>query len=221
MDAPSISTTLSQYSSNSSSIFSRSSQIMSTTFPLTCLIHATKLIHLLKSRKRFGTFLLCSIIDLYNRQSHFLAGLLLNEIDNAITQDQEEIRLKAVEALRYQLRKHDFDPRYQDVEKRKMVAGIYFPFILTMIDNASTIKRARRYERRNWLICFLFLLKGTKCNVYNFLGIRKRLLRDWWKKETLQRKQRMFEMISSILHTFEVHTNYHSFRAVRRKKQNS
>ena len=135
-------------------------------------------------------------------ESHFLTGLLLNEIeatlipheiDNTLQSDPE-IRLKAIETLRFILRKHAFDSRYKDSsEAQKYISGIYFPYLLIVIDNIDTINTAPVYEKRIWLLCFLYLLKG----------IKRKLLCDWWKKETLNRVLNLFEVLRTSLDMFE------------------
>ena len=70
--------------------------------------------------------------------------------------------MKGIETLSYILQKLDFDARYLDKSLRERVVGIYFPLIPLVVDNLAVITKAGNYEKRNWLICFLFIVKGRK-----------------------------------------------------------
>ena len=69
-------------------------------------------------------------------------------------------KIKSIESLRFILLKHEFDLRYKDTQKRETIAAIYFPFLTLVVDHITTIQKASLYEKKTWLICFLYVLKG-------------------------------------------------------------
>eukprot|EP00053_Salpingoeca_punica_P019708 m.201446 g.201446 ORF g.201446 m.201446 type:complete len:1981 (-) comp17705_c0_seq2:210-6152(-) len=65
---------------------------------------------------------------------HYLAGLLLGEMQDAMNSTNKDHRMHAWATLRSILVNHDEDPRYSDPVKRARVVALYFP-IVTMILN--------------------------------------------------------------------------------------
>lgn len=102
-------------------------------------------------------------------QRHFLAGLLLTEIETTLlkNQNEPEIRIKGIESLLSILIKHDHDSRYATKSVREHVVSIYLPYIPFIIENLATISKATNYERKMWLSCFIFILKGLQY-IYSF-----------------------------------------------------
>eukprot|EP01119_Soliformovum_irregulare_P021573 TRINITY_DN7210_c0_g1_i1.p1 TRINITY_DN7210_c0_g1~~TRINITY_DN7210_c0_g1_i1.p1 ORF type:complete len:1800 (-),score=546.30 TRINITY_DN7210_c0_g1_i1:194-5593(-) len=126
-------------------------------------------------------------------QKHFLAGVLLNEIEITLNQSEPEIRMKAIQALCFLLNKHDFDNRHASEEDRQKIAGLYFPYILFLTNNIAVIKNAQKQERRMWMICFLYIVKECCSN----------LLRDWWKRESQLKQLQFLELLSEAQDAFE------------------
>eukprot|EP01114_Cavostelium_apophysatum_P015137 TRINITY_DN4064_c0_g1_i2.p1 TRINITY_DN4064_c0_g1~~TRINITY_DN4064_c0_g1_i2.p1 ORF type:complete len:1824 (-),score=558.97 TRINITY_DN4064_c0_g1_i2:115-5586(-) len=126
-------------------------------------------------------------------QNHFLPGLLLHEIEMTLLQPEPEIRLKAVETLRFALQKHEVDTRYQEPAKREAVCGFYFPFVPMVIDNLLILDNATIREKRIWFICLMYLFKGCS----------RKLLRDWWTKESQKLQLGFFDCLSRALEVFQ------------------
>jgi len=65
------------------------------------------------------------------RHKHFLAGLLLRELDLESAQEKSKaMRTQAVITLRNLLKKHDTDERYVMVGAKQRIADLYFPYLL-------------------------------------------------------------------------------------------
>lgn len=65
------------------------------------------------------------------RHKHFLAGLLLRELDLESGQEKSKaMRTQAIITLRNLLKKHDADERYATKETKQRIAGLYFPYLL-------------------------------------------------------------------------------------------
>lgn len=152
-------------------------------------------------------------------QHHFLAGLLLHEISVCLAQKESEIRTKAIQALLFILRKHDFDPRYTSnttvsnatsssnsatPSKRRStvvasstgesITAMYFPFLLLVIENHHIIlNKTSSHERKLWLICFLWIVKG----------LSKAVLRGWWRRATQQQQLEFIHILGIVLQLFE------------------
>lgn len=101
---------------------------------------------------------------------------------------------QGIETLRYILTSHETDSRFQHQEKKERICSLYFPYVIIVVDGLPVIKSMRVYERRLWLICFMYILKGTN----------SRLLRDWLKKEAQKRQLGFFETLTLVVDTFEV-----------------
>jgi hypothetical protein len=128
-------------------------------------------------------------------KNHFLAGLVIDEIGKYINKSQRELRMAAVNTLRDLMWRHDHDPRYQSVQAKQRIAQIYFPYLLLVIDNYSRARENfRDDERRNWLICVLFVLKYAD----------PALLQNWWRRDqTPKRKKAFVEVLVACLNVFE------------------
>ena len=121
------------------------------------------------------------------RQRHFLAGMLLHEIERSLAfSEEQEInakvffwnsrahKIQSIESLRFILLKHEFDHRYKDTQKRETIAAIYFPFLTLVVDHITTIQKATLYEKKTWLICFLYVLKGRNKSFFSAVLTRLR-----------------------------------------------
>lgn len=82
--------------------------------------------------------------------------------------------LKAISNLRIFLRMHELDPRYQTIRAQQRLSGLYFSYILILVEDPSVIKGMQQGEKEQWLACFVFLLRNTSTTV----------LRNWMRSET-------------------------------------
>eukprot|EP01114_Cavostelium_apophysatum_P014035 TRINITY_DN3531_c0_g1_i2.p1 TRINITY_DN3531_c0_g1~~TRINITY_DN3531_c0_g1_i2.p1 ORF type:complete len:2047 (-),score=557.52 TRINITY_DN3531_c0_g1_i2:8-6148(-) len=119
-----------------------------------------------------------------------LCVLILRELNAAIASGDATSRQQAIAMFTHLLRKHDLDPRYQTL--KDIVAGLYFPYLLTMIDNIELVEKLETEEQRYWLISFIFVVKN--CD--------RRLLRDWFTKETRKRQLDFFKLLLFCVDTF-------------------
>ena len=135
-------------------------------------------------------------------EKHFLVGLLLNEISVVLhmfpAKADSAIRLSAITTLRNLLIKHDVDPRYQEAKRRERVAGMYFPLILIVLDaeleHKLVTEATGSAESRSLLISFMYIVKNCS----------RRLLQEWWRKETHRRIVAFFVVLATVLDTFEL-----------------
>lgn len=64
-----------------------------------------------------------------HRDRYFLASLSVNELARCLN-DKDRKRTLSLGVLRDLLRRHDFDRRYGDTERREHVASMYFSLVL-------------------------------------------------------------------------------------------
>ncbi|EFA83784.1 DOCK family protein [Heterostelium album PN500] len=143
-----------------------------------------------------------SIADLTTKffKRHFIAVLLLNEVEACLKQNKSSIRNQAIQTLKQLLKKHHFDPRYQQQEIREKIATIYFPFVLMMVEHYSILKHSLdSVEVPDWLTCFIWVLQY--CN--------RDLLRVWFTKETETRQNSFLSLILLSLETFKDEPSIH------------
>jgi len=126
-------------------------------------------------------------------KTHFLAGLLVHEVCHCLL-TESRLRFEAIRALRHILWKHDIDNRYAEKHRKQRVAAIYFPYIIMVLERVNVIKSMVDDEKREWLICFLWIVKN--CN-------HEQLLRQWWKKDTLKSLKAFFDILCCCLETFK------------------
>jgi hypothetical protein len=130
-------------------------------------------------------------------KKHFLAGLLLAEVGSCIRAREKDMQIKAIITLRDQLYRHEHDARYQDPQVKERIAAIYFPFIPLVLDNWEVLQKYGPTDIRDWLICFLYILKGVGLSMQS----------EWLKKETPKRKLRFFDLLTQCIKVFEVREN--------------
>ncbi|XP_023320823.1 dedicator of cytokinesis protein 7, partial [Eurytemora carolleeae] len=76
------------------------------------------------------------------RRQHFLVGLGLTNLYNALDQDNGDVHSKSVALLRNLLTCHDLDPRYSDMDCKARVANLYLPLVGIIIDNVGCLHGA-------------------------------------------------------------------------------
>lgn len=137
-------------------------------------------------------------------RNHFLAGVLVNEVFNTLQEFPPEMidstsasyRKMAVDTLYFQLLKHDNDPRYQQSLCRRCIAGCYFMFILRFIEAQQEyylLLNIKGVERMRLLTCFMWIVGN----------VTKKLLHQWWMKETERRVTSFFLILYNCLGAFE------------------
>ena len=72
---------------------------------------------------------------------------------------------------------------------------LYFPLLLLVLDNKEAIKQFSLGEQKNWLICFVFVLRN--CDI--------KLLLNWFKEETRTRQLSLLQVLPLVLEVFEYH----------------
>ena len=144
------------------------------------------------------------------RHKHFLAGLLLRELDLESAQEKSKaMRTQAVITLRNLLKKHDTDERYVMVGAKQRIADLYFPYLLlvsgsshmmtlTFFQCTQLMDRMDRLlvekEKVEWLLCFVYIIKSCS----------RDLLRSWWRKDTQKRQIHFLSLLATCLQTLEV-----------------
>eukprot|EP00026_Physarum_polycephalum_P000247 Phypoly_transcript_00247.p1 GENE.Phypoly_transcript_00247~~Phypoly_transcript_00247.p1 ORF type:complete len:1883 (+),score=221.77 Phypoly_transcript_00247:138-5651(+) len=126
-------------------------------------------------------------------KKHFLAGLLVAEVGGCIRAREKDMQVKAIMTLRDQLYRHEHDIRFQDPSVKERIAAIYFPFVPMVLDHWEALQKYAPTDLRDWLICFLYILKGVG------LGMQS----EWLKKETPKRKLRFFDVLTQCIKSFE------------------
>eukprot|EP01096_Ripella_sp_DP13-Kostka_P011959 TRINITY_DN4916_c0_g1_i8.p1 TRINITY_DN4916_c0_g1~~TRINITY_DN4916_c0_g1_i8.p1 ORF type:complete len:1485 (+),score=781.21 TRINITY_DN4916_c0_g1_i8:1676-6130(+) len=127
------------------------------------------------------------------RRHHFITSLLLEQVNHYTSHTAKAIQIKSMASIRKLFVSHDFDHRYvSDQTVQQNVSSLYFPLLLIMVDHPVKLDFVFR-ENRDYLICFLFLLKNVSPS----------LLAQWWSKETKSRLYNFFEILYTCINTFE------------------
>ena len=71
------------------------------------------------------------------RRQHFLVGLCLTNLHNAVSQENGDVHVKSISLMRNLLSSHDTDPRFSDTDCRARVANLYLPLVGIVIDCVS------------------------------------------------------------------------------------
>lgn len=124
---------------------------------------------------------------------HFICSLVLKQILFYSSFKEKNIRLKPVLILKQILAKFDLDIRYYSNSEKQKIAKLFFPYALILIDRLEMLQNADFDEKRNFLICFLFIMKNTSSY----------LLIDWWKKETQTRIGIFYDILKLCVDAFE------------------
>ncbi|GAM28663.1 hypothetical protein SAMD00019534_118390 [Acytostelium subglobosum LB1] len=144
-----------------------------------------------------------SISDLTTKffKRHFIAVLLINEVEACLKQNKPSIRNHAILTLKQLLKKHHYDPRYQMQDIREKIATIYFPFVLMMVEHYSILSYGLDAinELPEWLTCLIWILQY--CN--------RSLLRVWFQKETETRQLNFLSIMLLSLETFKDEPSIH------------
>ncbi|EGC37649.1 hypothetical protein DICPUDRAFT_149722 [Dictyostelium purpureum] len=139
---------------------------------------------------------LTSISDLNLKffKRHFLSILLITEVEGCLKHTKYSIRNQAIQTLKQLIKKHHYDPRYQQPELREKVASIYFPYVLMIVEHYSIIKhQLEAKEVQEWLTCFIWILQYCS----------RDLLRLWFTKETQKHQTNLLNLIMMSLDSFK------------------
>jgi hypothetical protein len=129
--------------------------------------------------------------ELWNKR-HVLAGLVLKVLAPNYTQDKM-LRLRALSMLHALFLKHDMDPRLKNRRTKRRLVQIYFPYIVTVIDNLEEYKKRDFDEQRSVFGSFVYILKH----------IDPYLLKLWWRRDTLMRQVGFIQALQVAASTFE------------------
>ncbi|KAF2072984.1 hypothetical protein CYY_005696 [Polysphondylium violaceum] len=142
----------------------------------------------------FDTLDSVSDLNLKFFKRHFLSVLLISEVEGCLKQNKTAIRNQAIQTLKQLIKKHHYDPRYQQSDIREKVASIYFPYVLMLVEHYSIIKHQLELkEIQEWLTCFVWILQY--CN--------RDLLRKWFQKETQEHQTNFLNLVMICLESFK------------------
>ena len=139
------------------------------------------------------------VVPLKFWQHHYLAGLYLNELRSALLSgdDSKITRSKAIGRFRDLLWKHHLDDRYQALECRSRIAGMYFPLLMLLVEKVQLlIEKTQKdeMERTEWCLCGLWVMRYMN---------REAQLRHWWRGESTENLVNMFTFLRYCLDTFQ------------------
>ncbi|KAL6049946.1 RasGEF domain-containing protein [Balamuthia mandrillaris] len=124
--------------------------------------------------------------------NHFLAGLLLKEVEATSKDESAALRTQGIITLRNMLKKHDTDERYAyDEQVKSRIADLYFPYLLILMERMDVVLVEK--EKDDWLLCFIYIVKNCS----------KDLLKSWWKRDTQKRQISFLRLLASCLKAFE------------------
>ncbi|XP_059484145.1 dedicator of cytokinesis protein 9 isoform X2 [Neocloeon triangulifer] len=72
-------------------------------------------------------------------KQHFLAALMLREVQHALNKEVYQVRRAAVRTLRDLMAKHELDSRYQNKGQLARIASLYLPWLEIAIDNRDRL----------------------------------------------------------------------------------
>lgn len=125
------------------------------------------------------------------KKKHYLSGLLLKDVSEFIASEDSLARQQILGILRNVLWKHEFDKRYK---AKELISAMYFPYVLNIVHSTEHLERLPQAELREWLICFLYILKNCS----------RQLVRDWLTKETSDHRIALLAVFRQCLEAFEV-----------------
>ncbi|KYQ91082.1 DOCK family protein [Tieghemostelium lacteum] len=125
---------------------------------------------------------------------NFLVGLLLQEVSTIISAKERTMRITCIQTLREIMSRFDTSAFYNNAPMRERIAALYFPYILTLVDNYQLVNKFDGNELKIWLICFIYVVKNL---------INGTVITEWWKKETPGRKMIFFNLLNKCVQTFD------------------
>eukprot|EP01126_Amoeba_proteus_P012563 TRINITY_DN1517_c0_g1_i1.p1 TRINITY_DN1517_c0_g1~~TRINITY_DN1517_c0_g1_i1.p1 ORF type:complete len:1213 (-),score=223.50 TRINITY_DN1517_c0_g1_i1:872-4249(-) len=130
-------------------------------------------------------------------KNHYLSGHLLNiiltiSLDKSSNKEERKAnRRRAIKVLRNVLFKHEFDPRYQIISDRKLIANLYIPQLRTTVLLLEKIIKTE--EKQDWLACFLHILCWAD----------PALIRQWLFMESAQNRWQFLRSLGNCITTFK------------------
>lgn len=130
-------------------------------------------------------------------KNHFLAGTLVREVIKLLKKQDWVTILPAIDVLYFLLVKHKKDPRYQNVLANTCIPGIYFLFVIQLIDanneDYRCISDAPLQIRKKLFGCFLWIVKN----------MQRKIIQQWWSLDTQKRIHSFFVILANCVNTFE------------------
>jgi hypothetical protein len=133
------------------------------------------------------------LLDELSRK-HFLAGLLLRLLNAHLSHREKSVRLTAISTVKAIMNKHDVEKEIQEPEVKAKIAAMYLPVLSIVIDHLKTVRESDIDEKREILVCFLWVLRN----------IAPAVLCKWWRKETQARLVLFIEVLMQCTEAFEV-----------------
>ncbi|EFC38348.1 predicted protein [Naegleria gruberi] len=164
-----------------------------------CLAYSTS--SCLQYVKKNGNYIVYHMCD-----THYLSGIFIKRFLLDTLHKQRKVREKAAITFNFLLSRHEYDARFQSKEERQKIASLYFPFIIIICDLWKTYEELtkadskslkdtpdKRPEAQTMLINFLHILINT----------RKKVFRQWWTQEAVERKKQFIKILSSVPKLFK------------------
>eukprot|EP00898_Chlorokybus_atmophyticus_P008281 jgi/Chlat1/8454/Chrsp80S07860 len=92
---------------------------------------------------------------------NLLVNRLVTEVFIALGHPERSIRTKAARILAMTVTKCEYDARYQWSEDKASLASMFFPVLEMLADNLDVFEKLVPQEKREILICALFVLRHT------------------------------------------------------------
>jgi len=92
---------------------------------------------------------------------NWLAKIAIEETADCLGHEESTVRMRGLTLIRHILTCHSYDVRYQDRASRQRVAGMYSPFIQTVVQHVKRLSELSPYnkERKEFISIFLYLLQ--------------------------------------------------------------
>lgn len=128
---------------------------------------------------------------------HFLVGLLLRQVQVALTHTNNVVRLHGIGLLKNLLMKLSADDRYQHPTCMQRICSMFWPFIFIACDHSQRLTSSNsgcdELEERTILIAFAQILKG----------LPKRMVLKWLKRDDSVRHDEFYRLLKHCLERFE------------------
>ena len=127
----------------------------------------------------------------YFLQHHHFAALLVRDLGQYLQQENKSTRIQALDVARRAFFSFDLTLTGKK-EKQSPAFSVFFPLLSIIIDHPIAEDTVLE-EQRDFMVCFLFLLKHTE----------RGILRQWFKRQSIGDMKRFFQSVASCIRTFQ------------------
>lgn len=128
---------------------------------------------------------------MYPSNRHFLVGIVLSQVESGLSSGSQPVATLAIDTLCDILWMHDNEHKLDESQRRR-VAQMYFPFVLTVIDQHDALEAAPED----------FVAKVMSCYMWVLQGMSESLMREYVDRESEKRVFVFLALIETALQRF-------------------